>query len=236
MPDRAHTQSETSGWLSQRTDRCPSIPTFVRARKHGWPADLQKHILSCTYCQRTTAIGYRADCPSWLVLAQFKALGWNSRAVEFHLQHDHCRVCATALQSEELSRLAERLQGGPSIAQRAKRLLEQFVGGAVALTLSPSLPYKQPIGGNTPLDSTKRTKGTLGGVEYVSYEDGGDIVIFFDRVPEGVARVELSRPGAPPVQLPVVAGGLFARIPKVQIVEPLVLLFVPSGDYDDLAS
>lgn len=120
-------QDRTLAWLNRKTPGCPSLVALDRAALKGVPEQYKDHIDGCEYCQRTLGIAYGEECPTLLTLAEYLGLGWNKRAVDYHLEQG-CEFCYRRLAGEQLQRLAAALRS-PSIAERAIQFLKGCFGG-----------------------------------------------------------------------------------------------------------
>src|SRR5439155_19310654 len=99
-----------------KTDDCPSLVRFAAvAGGDRWAEDERGHVGGCEYCQRVTARGYHARCPSLGQIVAFLAeRNPDRRAVEIHVEKEACPRCTRLLASPLLRGAAALLRAGGS--------------------------------------------------------------------------------------------------------------------------
>jgi RNA polymerase sigma-70 factor (ECF subfamily) len=77
-----------------RTPECPPLTRFSSAGGEGWTPQEREHVTGCPYCQRVTALGWRAECPTsfdWALYLEGRSP--DQAAMKYHLEHDRCPRC-----------------------------------------------------------------------------------------------------------------------------------------------
>ena len=81
--------------LSLKTPECLYLTRFSREAVEEWTEAEREHVRTCrTYCQRMLALSWRGEHPPFAHLRQHARGKYPyPAAMEFHLEHDHCRRC-----------------------------------------------------------------------------------------------------------------------------------------------
>jgi hypothetical protein len=77
-----------------RTPHCPPLTRFPSAIREGWAPEEREHVTGCPYCQRVTALEWRAECPilfDWTLYVELRSP--DQEAMRYHLEHDRCPRC-----------------------------------------------------------------------------------------------------------------------------------------------
>lgn len=84
----------------QRTPECPNPSAYIRYARTGWPVELIAHAVACTYCQKSKAAVWSAECPGWGELQNYlQDSNYPDRvALERHLHWTGCGACAARLE------------------------------------------------------------------------------------------------------------------------------------------
>jgi hypothetical protein len=117
-----------------RTPQCPPLARFPAGVREGWKPEEREHVTGCAYCQRVTALEWRAECPGPFTLALYlEGICPDREALEFHLQKDRCPRCQRLLRSLLLRELAAPLRAGRPGVERARPPLECVAAGFAPL-------------------------------------------------------------------------------------------------------
>jgi hypothetical protein len=133
-----------------RTPQCPPLTHFPVGMRKGWQPEEREHVTGCAYCQRVTALAWRAECPSLFPLALYlEDMCLDQRAMEFHLEKDRCARCRRLHQSLLFKEMAAPLRMGQRGIEQVRRQMEGAVTGSAAL-LAPggkcdTGPARQPF-------------------------------------------------------------------------------------------
>ena len=148
---------------------------------------------SCEFCQRTTALEWRIECPGLFTLVEDLADGENFadlKAMRFHLEHDGCRRCELASQTVFVTTLAALLRAGRrsveeirAMADRAAVIYARFPNLAPAGVQFAALEEgdRFQISAKSELDDTRVT---------IRERDSGSLAVSLSTKPE-VAEVQL---------------------------------------------
>jgi len=74
----------------------------AEAMENGWNAAEEKHVRSCSFCQRSIGIFMRIECPSVRMLANYALASENQAntgAFGVHVQEDQCARCLAIVAS-----------------------------------------------------------------------------------------------------------------------------------------
>jgi hypothetical protein len=113
-----------------RTPACPPTPRFYKGVRDGWSIEERRHVNSCEFCQRATALEWRIECPGlWTVMRYAAEEGAfeDLQAMRRHLELDRCRRCTLILSSRFVKTLADMLRAGKGSVNKIRRLAEQAI-------------------------------------------------------------------------------------------------------------
>lgn len=110
-----------------RRPDCPPLPRFVAALRKGWNPQEREHISNCAYCQKVTAMEWRAEPPSLFTIARHLA-----DPVSFE---DHDAMEQYLASSEQARQRIELLQRSRFV-RKLVDMIRLALQGKVALSAS----------------------------------------------------------------------------------------------------